>query len=500
MIKREMSLVRRIVWMVLAGIGLVASGARAAEEFEARVYTDPAGKTLPYRLLIPKGYAAGKQYPLVMFFHGAGERGDDNKAQLVHGASVFTKAENREKFPCFVLAPQCPKKQQWVDMPWGEDSGVRPEKPSEAMRLALGAMDAVIKEFGVDTQRVYVTGLSMGGYATWDCITRFPERFAAAAPVCGGGDEKTVTAAVAKVPVWAFHSDDDNVVKVRRTRGMIQAMKDAGGEPKYFEYFGLGHFSWGKAYDEPELLAWMFSQRLGQRDGFALKTKAPELPAVARFPEDEAFPGQGPLRKADWFRNTWRTRRLAFWNDREKDYGAVVFLGDSITQGWGSLAKDFPNLKVANRGISGDLTRGVLYRLKEDVLDLKPAAVVLLIGTNDLEDQAEPETVAGNVKLILAALKAHDPKMPVVVCKVMPSDASKRRPAEKIKRVNELVDELVKGDPQFVRCDTWGVFADERGNAKKAEFPDLLHPNAAGYAKAAAVVRPVLEGLGVGGK
>jgi len=93
----------------------------------------------------------------------------------------------------------------------------------------------------------------------------------------------------------------------------------------------------------------------------------------------------------DWFRALWRERRLKWWNDRERDQGAVVFLGDSITQGWASLAKDFPDLKVANRGISGDVTRGVLYRLKEDVLDLNPAAVVLLIGTNDLEDGGEPE-------------------------------------------------------------------------------------------------------------
>jgi lysophospholipase L1-like esterase len=242
----------------------------------------------------------------------------------------------------------------------------------------------------------------------------------------------------------------------------------------------------------------MFAQRLGRPDQFVLKTKVPELPAVARFPEDSAFPGKGPLRKADWFRNTWRTRRLAFWNGRERDYGAVVFLGDSITQGWGSLAKDFPNLKVANRGISGDLTRGVLYRLKEDVLDLKPAAVVLLIGTNDLEDQADPAVVAENVKAILAALKAHDAKMPVVVCKVMPSHANMRRPAEKIKQLNEGVDELVKGDGQWVRCDTWSVFADEQGNANKEEFPDLLHPNPAGYAKFAAAVRPILEKLNIG--
>jgi lysophospholipase L1-like esterase len=213
------------------------------------------------------------------------------------------------------------------------------------------------------------------------------------------------------------------------------------------------------------------------------------------FLADDEFPGKGPIRNADWFRNVWRERRLMAWRNREKDKGAIVFLGDSITQGWGSLARDFPNLKVANRGISGDITRGVLYRLKEDVLDLNPRAVVLLIGTNDIEEKAEPQVIVENIKAILAAMKSHNPKMPVILCKVMPSHPSKSRPAEKIRKLNALVDELVKGDSQIIRCDTWGIFADADGNAKREEFPDLLHPNAAGYRKFAEALRPILSAL-----
>jgi lysophospholipase L1-like esterase len=197
----------------------------------------------------------------------------------------------------------------------------------------------------------------------------------------------------------------------------------------------------------------------------------------------------------DWFRKLWSERRLSWWLAREKDKGAVVFLGDSITQGWGSLARDFPHLKTANRGISGDVTRGVLFRMKEDVLDLDPSGVVLLIGTNDLEENADPETISANVRDILAACKARNPKMPVIVCKVMPSHESKKRPAAQIQRINALVDEVVKTDPQFIRCDTWSIFADESGNAKAEEFPDLLHPNAAGYARFAAALRPILDSV-----
>ena len=265
---------------------MVAAAAHAAPAaaggYEARVHTNAAGQTLPYRLLIPEPYDAARQYPLVVFFHGAGERGSDNRAQLVHGTSLFLKPESRERFPCFVVAPQCPNNQQWVDMPWGTDSGTRPDQPSASMRMALEIVAALPRQFSIDTNRLYVTGLSMGGYATWDCLTRLPNRFAAGVPICGGGDEKTVTTAVAQVPVWAFHSADDGAVKVGRTRRMIAAMRQAGGQPKYFEYTGLGHFSWGKAYAEPELLPWLFSQKLGQADSFVLKTPAPSAPSAER--------------------------------------------------------------------------------------------------------------------------------------------------------------------------------------------------------------------------
>ncbi|MEX2216922.1 MAG: GDSL-type esterase/lipase family protein [Phycisphaeraceae bacterium] len=213
---------------------------------------------------------------------------------------------------------------------------------------------------------------------------------------------------------------------------------------------------------------------------------------------DEGLAGDGPIVRDDWFQKLWLQRRTAWAGRVEKDRQAVVFLGDSITQGWGDNIKGtFGDLKVANRGISGDTTRGVLIRLQQDVLSLKPKAVVMLIGTNDLERGATPETVASNMKLILAALKKHDATMPIVLCAVMPSSASKNRPADKIKKVNALVADAVWGDKQVTFVDTWTLFADEKGDAIKAEFPDLLHPNDAGYAKWAAGIRPILATLGL---
>lgn len=211
------------------------------------------------------------------------------------------------------------------------------------------------------------------------------------------------------------------------------------------------------------------------------------------WPSDEGlFPGKGPLQKADWFKKLWNDRRGRWKNEIEKDTGAVVFVGDSITQGWGTLARDFPYLKVANRGISGDTTRQLRYRFKEDVISLKPTAIVLLIGTNDLGLGGNPEDAAENIKAILSQIKTDLPKTPVIVCKVMPRQ---QQFAEKIKKLNALVDDFIKNDSNFIRCDTWSIFADENGGAKKEEFPDLLHPNAKGYEKWKLALEPIFEKL-----
>ena len=154
-------------------------------------------------------------------------------------------------------------------------------------------------------------------------------------------------------------------------------------------------------------------------------------------------------------------------------------------------------MKVANRGISGDTTRGVLIRMQEDVIVLNPRAVVLLIGTNDLEELATPETAVGNLKLILAVLKEHNPAMPVVLCNVFPSSETKKRPAAQIKKINQLYFAAIKDQPQVTVLDTWSLFADAKGDAKLDEFPDLLHPNAGGYLKWTAALRPVMETLGL---
>lgn len=213
---------------------------------------------------------------------------------------------------------------------------------------------------------------------------------------------------------------------------------------------------------------------------------------------NEGLAGDGPIRRADWFHNVWNSRRAEFQKSAPDQKGAVVFLGDSITQGWGNQTDTlFAGVKIANRGISGDTTRGMLYRLEADVLSLEPAAVVMLMGTNDLEEKATPQVIAGNVALIIEAILKHNPKTPVVLCQIFPSSASMNRPADKIKETNALLMAYAKGKPEITVIDTWTLYADENGDAPVSEFPDLLHLNESGYTKWAAALRPILATLGL---
>jgi poly(3-hydroxybutyrate) depolymerase/lysophospholipase L1-like esterase len=451
-----------------------------AQDFEARIFTAADGAKLPYRLLKPRNYDPAQKYPLVLFLHGAGERGEDNGSQLKHGAPAFAKAEAREKYPCFVIAPQCPKDRKWVEMDWGGPSGIAPADAGPMQALTLACVDAIAKEFSVDQDRLYVTGLSMGGYGTWDLITRFPAKWAAAAPVCGGGDKSK--APLAKpVPVWAFHGTADHTVLPIRSQDMVAALKGTGAAAVLTEYPGVGHDSWTLAYSEPNLLPWLFAQRRGQpAQRMELATSA--YLAVA-LPAANEVPGQGALQVGDWFQKLWMQRREEFSRAREREQGAVVFLGDSITQGWANLAKDFPGFKTANRGISGDTTRGVLFRLKGDVLDVHPKAVSLLIGTNDLDLGTEPDVVFANIKAIVETLQKHDAAMPVIVNRVMPRGPKPGKFPEKIQTLNGLIDAFAKENGKILVCDAWSIFDDGTGSCKKAEFPDLLHPNSLGYAK-----------------
>ena len=224
--------------------------------FQKRTYTSTAGASMPYRLYVPPGYDAKRKYPLVLWLHGGAGRGTDNELQIsggnTLGTHLWTKPENQASFPAFVLAPQCPP-DQW----WGRSRG---NDPPLQLRLALEILDAVQKEFSIDPDRLYVAGQSMGGEGTWAALLFAPGRFAAAIPLCGY-PELSDAPRVARTPAWIFQGAADPLVLASVAREFVEALKKAGGAPRYNEYPGVGHQVWEKAFLEPGLVEWLAAQR-----------------------------------------------------------------------------------------------------------------------------------------------------------------------------------------------------------------------------------------------
>jgi len=239
--------------------------AMAYEERSTRVADGDATVEFKYRLLRPEpGDGEERQdarHPLVLFLHGAGERGSDNVQQLKYLPTWLADPAARKRRPAFVLAPQCRMDERWVDVSWADGKSTpHPATPTVDLAAAMQALDDVMRREAVDPARIYLTGLSMGGFGTWDMAVRRPELFAALLPVCGGGDEQTA-ARIADLPIWCFHGDADQAVPVRRSRDMIAAVRAAGGRPVYSELPGVGHDSWTPAYRDEFVLDWLFSQR-----------------------------------------------------------------------------------------------------------------------------------------------------------------------------------------------------------------------------------------------
>lgn len=225
---------------------------RLAEPFEARTYVNSKGDTLRYRLLAPLNYDSTKKYPLALCLHGGGGRGTDNITQVEGSwtAQLLSEYQNRTKYPAFVFVPQCPPA-----FSWGGIEGL-PVVDS----IVFEAMAELEKEFAIDKTRQYVMGESLGGYGSWHFIAMYPQLFAAAVPICGGGDP-TLANTFADTPVWAFHGAKDRSVPVKLSRDMIEAMKKAGGQPKYTEYPEEGHIISKPVTTTPDLLDWVFAQK-----------------------------------------------------------------------------------------------------------------------------------------------------------------------------------------------------------------------------------------------
>ena len=227
--------------------------------FTGGEYTD---EEFHYRLLKPAVIEADQKYPLVIFLHGAGERGTDTQKQLYYFPTQMAQPCYRERFPCFVLAPQCRDDHRWMNFDWNipEDPTMQ-ENSSEQLQTVIQMIKTTLAEEAIDPDRVYLTGLSMGGFGSFDLAIRHPDLFAAIAPVCGAADP-TKVGILKDMPVWIVHGSDDNVVLPDRSRSAVKALADAGGHPIYVELPGVGHNSWTPAYaDNDGLVPWLFRQR-----------------------------------------------------------------------------------------------------------------------------------------------------------------------------------------------------------------------------------------------
>lgn len=236
--------------------------------FEKRIYLDANGDTLNYRILYPEHYNRKKKYPLVLFLHGAGERGYDNEAQLTHGSKLFLDAKNRKKYRAIVVFPQCkPAPDYWAHMVLNAKNGVNyrdfpvMEEPKPSMKRVMELLAKLQNEEAIDSNRLYIMGLSMGGMGTFELLSRMPNTFAAAVPICGGGEPSLVTRYAKNTPLWIFHGDKDDVVLPEYSRRMYAALQAAGADVQYMEFPGVKHNSWDNAFAEKGLLKWVFGKR-----------------------------------------------------------------------------------------------------------------------------------------------------------------------------------------------------------------------------------------------
>ena len=265
--------VQRRIWVLAASLAslffTVSCSIGADSGFVSRSL-EVEGDTYLYQVFVPSDWTSVKKWPVILFLHGAGERGVDGSRQTRVGLPPAVRRQ-RANFPALVVMPQC-RRGTW----WGD-----PKMEAQAFR----ALDETMREFNGDPDRIYLTGLSLGGFGTWAFGYKYPDRFAALVPVCGGirthrrvqppewhpsfdpsSDPYAKTAqGIGQTPVWAFHGALDATVPVSESKKLVQALKDAGGNVRYTEYPGLGHNSWDRAYSDEDLIPWLLSQRKSAR-------------------------------------------------------------------------------------------------------------------------------------------------------------------------------------------------------------------------------------------
>ena len=233
--------------------------------YQKKVFRAKNGNELNYRILYPKDYDPGKNYAVLLFLHGSGERGNDNEKQLIHGGNLFLDPSNREKYPAIILFPQCPEGKSWASLDIRYEDGKKSyhrttgNKPGEMAELLDGLLKEIKTTHKVDNKRFYIMGLSMGGFGTLEMLYLYPNIFAAAVPICGGHMLDLAGTYAKKVPIWLFHGAKDTVVPTDFSRNLYAKLKELGANVNYTEFPDANHNSWDSTFATPELLPWIFS-------------------------------------------------------------------------------------------------------------------------------------------------------------------------------------------------------------------------------------------------
>ena len=249
---------KKVIFLIIAAT--IALSAMAQEEYKRCIFVNGTD-TLRYRELAPERPEAD-QYPLVIFMHGAGERGIDNEKQLTHGAQMWLNPINRKKYPAWVVFPQCPEDGYWAydkrPDSFAPDAMPILDEPTKYIKLVRGLVNKYIGEGNIDVKRIYLVGLSMGAMAVYDLAERYPGIWAAAVPICGSVNPKRLKNC-RPVAFSIYHGDADKVVPVEASRQAYKRLKEISASVEYKEYPGCSHGSWNPAFCEPNFMKWLFS-------------------------------------------------------------------------------------------------------------------------------------------------------------------------------------------------------------------------------------------------
>lgn len=379
-----------------------------------------------YLFYLPDGYADSslQEWPVMLFLHGAGERGNDLSKVKTHGPPKLI-AQGQE-LPFIIVSPQCPPGRWWS---------------VDDLNILLEQIEG---NYRVDKDRIYVTGLSMGGFATWDLAIKYPNRFAAIVPICGGGNPEKARH-IKDVPAWVFHGAKDNVVPLKYSEEMVEALKENGSNVKFTVYPEANHDSWTKTYNNPEVFEWLLQQ--SRPNQWAEEFKAFEKQDKNNPPE-------------------------------EVD---VLFTGSSSIRMWESLPNDFPDLNVLNRGFGGSEIEDLLNYPKKLIIKYQPKKVVIYSGDNDINSGKTPEEVLRDFRTLFHTLRKQLPDTEILYISIKPSIARINK-LEEMKKANEDIKRFLTNNENATYVDVFSPMLDKNGQPREEFFiEDGLHLNQKGY-------------------